>query len=121
MPRKIYILENLDCANCAAKIESKFNAHPAVEEAVITFATRQLRLTAADPDALIPELTQIARTVEGGVEIRSRETAPQQEHRCGCGHHHDHEEHECGCGHHHDHEKHECCCGHHHDHDAQQS
>ena len=121
MPRKIYILENLDCANCAAKIESKFNAHPAVEEAVITFATRQLRLTAADPDALIPELTQIARTVEGGVEIRSRETAPQQEHRCSCGHHHDHEEHECGCGHHHDHEKHECCCGHHHDHDAHHS
>ena len=41
------------------------------------------------------------------------------EHECGCGHHHDHEhEHECGCGHHHDHEhEHECGCGHHHDHD----
>ena len=25
MPRKVYIIENLDCANCAAKIESKFN------------------------------------------------------------------------------------------------
>ena len=65
MPRKIYIIENLDCANCAAKIEAKFNAHPQVEEAIITFATKQLRLTAADPDALIPELVKIARTVEG--------------------------------------------------------
>ena len=38
MPRKVYIIENLDCANCAAKIEKKFNDHPAVQEAVITFS-----------------------------------------------------------------------------------
>ena len=132
MPRKIYIIENLDCANCAAKIEAKFNAHPAVEEANITFATKQLRLTAADPDALIPELIQIARTVEGEVEIHARDAAqaPRRERKhhhhdhgesCGCGHHHhDHEEHhECGCGHNHEHkheEHHECGCGHHHAH-----
>ena len=61
--RKIYIVENLDCANCAAKMEAKFNAHPQVEEAVLTFSTKQLRLTAQDPDTLIPELTELARTV----------------------------------------------------------
>ena len=117
MPRKVYIIENLDCANCATKIETKFNAHPAVDEAVITFSTRQLRLTAADPDALIPELTKIARTVEAGAKILPRDSAVQGEHKCGCGHHHDQDEHhECRCGHHHDHdEHHECCCGHHHD------
>ena len=130
MPRKIYIIENLDCAHCAAKIEANFNALPQVEEATITFATKQLRLTAADPDALIPELLRIARTVEGEVEIHARDAAraPRQAHAhhhhehgeaCTCGHHHDHEEHhECGCGHHHDHEEHhECGCGHHHDHE----
>ena len=130
MPRKIYIIENLDCANCAAKIEAKFNAHPDVEEAIITFATKQLRLTAADPDALIPELVKIARTVEGEVEIHPRDAAqaPRRERKhhhhhehgesCGCGHHHDHEEHhECSCGHHHEHEHHECGCGHHHEHE----
>ena len=117
--KKVYIIENLDCVNCAAKIEAKFNAHPAVEEATITFATRQLRLTAEDPDALIPELTEIARTVEGEVVIRPRDGVHtevhhhEHEHECGCGHHHDHE-HECGCGHHHDHD-HECGCGHHHE------
>ncbi len=126
MPRKIYLIENLDCANCAAKIEKKFNAHPAVEEAVITFATKQLRLTAADPDALIPELVKIARTVEGEVEIRPKDAVPgsnrehkqhhHEAHACKCGHHHDHGEHECGCGHHHDHGEHECKCGHDHDH-----
>ena len=117
--KKIYIMENLDCANCAAKIEAKFNAHPQVQEATITFATRQLRLTAEDPDVLIPELTAIARTVEGEVTIHPREdvhtTHSHHDHGCGCGHHHE-EGHECGCGHHHDHEQ-GCSCGHHHDHD----
>ena len=141
MPRKIYIIENLDCANCAAKIEAKFNALPEVEEATITFATRQLRLTAKDPDALIPRLTELARTVEAGAEIRPRDGVHHHEHHhhegcscgrdhhehheCSCGHdHHEHHEchcgrdhqehHECGCGHDH-HEHHGCFCGHHHE------
>ena len=132
MPRKVYTIENLDCANCAAKIEQKFNDHKAVQEAVITFSTKQLRLTAEDPDALIPELTEIARTVEGEVEIYPREENHSHHHDCGCGHHHG-EEHACecghhdhGCGHHHGHDHgcscghhvhtQECNCGHHHDH-----
>ena len=104
--RKTYLMENLDCANCAAKIEAKINAHPQVQEATITFATRQLRLTAEDPDALLPELTAIARTVEDGVVIRPREDVHKEEHhhehKCGCGHDH-HHGHECGCGHDHHH------------------
>ena len=118
--RKIYSMENLDCANCAAKIEDKFNALPQVQEAVITFATRQLRLTAEDPDALIPELTALARTVEGEVVIRPREQAGpetgERHHECSCGHHD--REHSCGCGHHHAHghscggHDHSCTCGH---------
>ena len=90
MPKKVYIIDNLDCANCAAKIEKKFNEHPKVEEATITFATKQLRLTAKDPDSLIAELTEIARTVEDGVAIYAREQAPGQSSRK---HHYDH-----GCG-----------------------
>ena len=84
MIRKVYSMKNLDCANCAAKIEQKFNAHKDVQEAVITFSTRQLRLTAEDPDALIPELTRIARTVEGEVEIHHREEK-KQEHSAAAG------------------------------------
>ena len=82
--RKTYLMENLDCANCAAKIEAKINAHPQVQEATITFATRQLRLTAEDPDALLPELTAIARTVEDGVVIRPREDLHTEGHHHGC-------------------------------------
>ena len=118
MPQKIYRIEHLDCANCASKIEAKFNALPEVEAATITFATKQLRLTAADPDALLPRLTEIARTVEGEVVILPREQTHHEHHEgCGCGHDH-HEHHEgYGCGHdHHDHHE-GCSCGHdHHEH-----
>ena len=36
--KKVYIIENLDCANCAAKIEAKFNAHPQVVDVRILIA-----------------------------------------------------------------------------------
>ena len=103
-------------------MEAALNAHPAVQEAVLTFATKQLRLTAEDPDALLPELREIARKVEPEVRIIPRgEHHAQEDHdhhhaECGCGHDHhgedDHDPHhsECGCGHDHSHG------GHDHDH-----
>ena len=104
MEKKIYSMENLGCANCAAKMEDKFNAHPAVEKAVITFATKQLQLTAEDPDGLIAELQTIARTVEGNIVITARNGHGEHTHSCSCGQH----DQGCGCGHNHDHE---CTCG----------
>ncbi len=101
--RKTYTLEHLDCANCAAKIEAKFNALPGVQ-AVIVFPTRKLQLEAEDPDALIPQLTALGRTVEGGFTITA------------CEHHHHHHDHGCACGHEHHHHDHECACGHEHHH-----
>ncbi len=70
--RRVYIIEHLDCANCAAKIERKINELPEVEEATLTFATKQLRVTAKDPDALLEQMRQIARTVEPGATIEPR-------------------------------------------------
>jgi cation transport ATPase len=92
---KTYILENLDCANCAAKIEAKWNALPQVQKAAITFVTRQLRLTAEDPDGLIAQLQQIGRTVEAELTILpEKEEHDHHCHACNCGHdHHDHHEH----------------------------
>ena len=115
MEKKVYIIDNLDCANCAAKIEAKMNAHPQVKDAAITFSTRQLRLTAEDPDALIPELQELARTVESDAVIYPRDKAPKQKHS----HEHARQDGDC-CGHEHHHQD-EDCCGHehyHHDEDS---
>ncbi len=69
---KIYIIENLDCANCAAKIERKINELPGVEDATLTFATKQLRVTAKNPDSLLDQMRQVARTVESQATIEPR-------------------------------------------------
>ena len=76
--RKVYIIDGLDCANCAAKIERKINQLEEVAEATLTFATKQLRVTAKDPDALLPQMLEIARSVEGTATITPRgEGVPQ--------------------------------------------
>ena len=137
MQRKVYTLENLDCANCAAKIERKLSKLPELSDVSVTFATKQLRFAAEDPEAVLPKIRETIQSMEPDVEVvertRSRRKAAEthnHEHHyhhhehgeeCGCGHDHhdhdhDHEEHE----HHHHHHEHgeECGCGHdHHDHD----
>ena len=72
---KVYIIENLDCANCAAKMERLIQAMPEVDDASLTFATKQLRLSAEDPDQLLPEIQRLCSSVEGPVNIVPRDTA----------------------------------------------
>ena len=74
--KKVYILENLGCANCAAKMESKINALPDVADAVIVFATKQLRLEAKNPDALIPEIQKICTSIESEVVLKEKDNGP---------------------------------------------
>lgn len=115
--RKVYRIENLDCANCAAAVERRLNSLPEISEAVLTFATKQLRITAEDPDALLDKIRREASAVEPGVEIypERRERKKTEHHHeegehCSCGHGHHHEEGEhCGCGHEHHHEGEEHC------------
>ena len=73
---RVYILEGLDCANCAAKIEKKLQTLPGVDEVTITFATKQMRLSAKNPDALIPQIQQTINAMEDGVTVVPKESAP---------------------------------------------
>ena len=104
MEQKVYEIENLCCANCAAKIEGKINELPEVESAVIVFPTKQLRLTAEHPDALIEKITAIAQSVEPDVTFHAEHHHHEHHEGCSCGHDH-HEHHDgCSCGHDHHHE-----------------
>lgn len=73
--KKIYILENLGCANCAAKMERKINELPEVEAATITFATKQLCVASNHQEHLLPKLQEICTSVESEVVVRVREEA----------------------------------------------
>lgn len=108
MEKKVYILENLDCANCAAKIEKRIQALPEISEATITFATRQLRVTAQDPDALLNKMQNVARTIEPDVLILPRQSTSVS-HRHTAHSCHEHHGDACHChehehGHEHEHE-----------------
>lgn len=111
MQKKVYILEGLDCANCAAKIETKLKTIPELQDVSITFATKQLRFSAENPAEILPEIIEIIHSMEPEVEVKERKH-----------HHHEHVDHDheedCCCGHEHNHHDHEddCCCGHDHEH-----
>lgn len=66
---KVYTMENLGCANCAAKMEERINHLESVSWATITFATKQLRITAENPDELRKEIEDICNQIEDGIRI----------------------------------------------------
>lgn len=74
--KKVYILKNLGCANCAAKMEAKIKELPGVEYASITFATSQLRLSARDHASLLPRIQEICTSIESQVEVVPRFKMP---------------------------------------------
>ena len=45
MIRKDYIINNLDCAHCAAKIESEVAKMPYVKQCRLAFASKSLTVT----------------------------------------------------------------------------
>ena len=46
--KKVFKLKDLDCANCAAKMERAINKIDGVEQASISFMTQKLSITAAE-------------------------------------------------------------------------
>lgn len=70
---KIYFVNNLDCANCAAKMERKIQGLPGIESATLTFATKQLNIKAKNPDELFPFLVEACTSVEPDVTLTAKE------------------------------------------------
>lgn len=73
MSTKIYMMENLGCAHCAAKMEERIGALSGISEATLTFATKQLRITAEDPDSYLEEIRKICSSIESQVKVVPRE------------------------------------------------
>lgn len=71
--QRVYILDNLGCANCAAKMEKQIRELPGVEMATITFATKQLRVAANHQEELLPKFRAICSSIESEVTVTPRE------------------------------------------------
>ena len=73
--KKIFILENLDCANCAAKMENAISKLDDVENVSISFMTTKMVLKADEDkmDAVIAESEKIIKKIEPDVEMCIRD------------------------------------------------
>lgn len=75
---KVYIMEGLDCPNCAAKIERKIKSMGGVDDVSITYANKQMRLSAARPDVLIPAIQKAVDAMEDGITIIPKEDVKKE-------------------------------------------
>lgn len=69
--KKKFKLEELDCANCAAKMETAIRKIPGVREANISFMAQKLTLEADDDrfDAIVDEAQRAISKVESACRI----------------------------------------------------
>ena len=69
------LLKDLNCANCAAKIEERIRKMDVVETANFTLATHQLKLTGSweDREALKRDIQDICDAIEEGVTVADYE------------------------------------------------
>ena len=69
--KKRFKLIDLDCANCAAKMEAAIKALPGVNDATVSFMTQRLTLDADDArfDEILQEVIAVAKKVEPDCEL----------------------------------------------------
>ena len=69
--KKVFRLKDLDCANCAAKMERSINKIDGVESASVSFMSQKLTIEADESrfDSIMDEVVKVCRRVEPDGEI----------------------------------------------------
>ena len=64
--KKTFKLDEIDCANCALKLEEALRRVDGVQEVKVNFLSQKLTLTASDDafDAVLKQVVKTARKVE---------------------------------------------------------
>ena len=66
--KKTFKLEDLDCANCAQKMENAINKLPGVT-ATVSFMAQKLTIEADDVDSIMKDVVKCVRKVEPDCQI----------------------------------------------------
>lgn len=69
--KKTYILEDLDCAHCAQKIQDSVAKLDGVKKCTVTFLTQKMVIEAAEDqaDSLTKEIKKIVKSYEPDVTV----------------------------------------------------
>ena len=64
--KKRFAMENLDCANCAAKMETAIKKLDGVHDATVSFLTQKLTLDAEDDrfEEILDQVVKVCKKVE---------------------------------------------------------
>ena len=73
--QRVYTLENLGCAHCAAKMQHQISQLDGIDDCVLVYETKQLRVKGENPDALLPKIREICSNIESEVKV----IAPEEE------------------------------------------
>lgn len=70
MAEYIFLLNNLNCANCAKKIENKINQSSLIQKAVFSFTTKKLVVNSnCSAEQLLISIQEICDSIEDGVTV----------------------------------------------------
>lgn len=69
--KKKFKLQDLDCANCAAKMEDAIKKIPGVNDANVSFMMQKMTIDAEDDkfDAIMEEVVRVCAKVEADCKI----------------------------------------------------
>lgn len=85
--KKVYILEGLDCAHCAMKIEKHIMKIQGVHDANVDFVSKRL-FVEMDCEELEEKIKTIIHQIEPEVEVKEMRESHHHVHSCDCGEHH---------------------------------
>ena len=98
--------ENIDCPNCALKVEEALNKEEDIIDAKVSFMNKKIIIKHKDNIEVYETVNQVLKKVEGDAFIHTHDC---DHHDCTCGtdhHNHDHKHHHhknCHCHHHNHH------------------
>lgn len=72
--KKVFILEELDCANCGAKMEAAISKLEGVNKATVTFMNKKLVMDIEEgqEERIIKEAKKAIKKIEPDVEMTER-------------------------------------------------
>ena len=100
-----YHFEDIDCANCAAKVERALNKDEDIINAKVNFINKKIIITHMNNVEVYDVVSKIVGRVEHGATISKIDEDDDHDHE----HHPHHHHHECGCD--------ECSMDHDHEHE----
>lgn len=87
-----YLFEDIDCPNCAAKVERALNKNKDIIDARVNFITKKIIIKHNDNCQVYNIVTKIVKSVETDAKVYKIEDHEDEDicevHGCGCHHHH---------------------------------